>query len=115
MIIPGVKDLTIIQGGTFDIYWVLSIDGTVVDLTGYTAELVVRQSVGDADAILTLSTENGGIIITPEDGKIQLYISSEDTRALSFRNAVYNLELTVSEVTNRLLQGNISVSFGTIL
>lgn len=110
MIIPGYQDITVIQGATFNPVLTYSIDGVVVNLTGYTARMQIRPSV-DSDTILaTLTTENGGILITPLAGQIQLLMSATQTAALSFVVGVYDLEIITGVSVDRLLQGQVILS-----
>jgi len=52
--------------------------GNIVDLTGFTARIEVRTAKGEdpdvTDPILVLTTENGGITIDPNLGKITILI-----------------------------------------
>ena len=110
MIIPGVLDITVIQGATFNPIFTYSINGLPVNLTGYTARMQIRPSV-DSDTILaTLTTENGGILITPLAGQIQLLMSATQTSALSFVVGVYDLEIITGVSVDRLLQGQVILS-----
>ena len=110
MIIPGVLDITVIQGATFNPIFTYSINGLPVNLTGYTARMQIRPSV-DSDTILaTLTTENGGILITPLAGQIQLLMSATRTAALSFVVGVYDLEIITGVSVDRLLQGQVILS-----
>lgn len=113
MILPGNAPLTIVQGATFNPYWIMSTKTgnttTVVNLTGYTARMVVRNDVDDPDELLILTTENGGITITGSEGKIALNASSTATAALDFGVGVYNLDITKDGVTDRILQGKVTL------
>lgn len=114
MIIPGNEDLTIIQGASFNPYWIMDIDGTPVNLTTYTAAFMARHSTDNDTVLINLTTENGGITLN-STGKIQLNMTAAQTSALSFcGDAVYNLELTTGSVTDRILQGAITLDLGTI-
>lgn len=56
-------------------------DGTVMDLTGYGAQFVVRQKLSDATDALSLSS-GSGITITALSGKIDIEINKTQTEAL---------------------------------
>lgn len=85
--------------------------GVVMNLTGYTARMQVRQNVAAADALLDLTTENGGIVITPLSGLITLTQSATLTAAYTWRRGVYDLELIDPDGNvTRLLQGEIETS-----
>jgi hypothetical protein len=81
-----------------------------MDLTGYTARMQARSSVGAADTLLDLTTENSGIVIDPATGTIELRIDATDTAALAWTQGVYDLELVdATGFTTRLAQGSVSV------
>jgi hypothetical protein len=108
---PGSHDLTIYQGATFQriLTWKNS-DGQAVNLTGYTARMMARASIDSATALITLTTENGGIALGGAAGTINLSISAANTATLS-QNGVYDLELiNASGVVTRLLEGNLFIS-----
>lgn len=86
--------------------------GTAVNLTGYTARLNVRETYSSASAILTLTTENGGITLGGSAGTITLSASATTTAALTAPfSGVYDLELVSGGgVVTRLLEGVATVS-----
>lgn len=82
-----------------------------VDLTSFTARMMIRGSIDDTDPLVTLTTENGGITLGSADGTITLLITATATAALTFDTAVYDLELVDgSGVVTRLLSGNVTLS-----
>lgn len=83
--------------------------GNVINLTGCQAKLQVRESITSGNVLLELSTTNGGIIITPLLGKIELYLASAASTSLDGTGGVYDLEVYFSngDVT-RLIEGKIS-------
>lgn len=94
-------------------------DGTIAprsdmvptDLTGSTARMHARGKVGDAAALLTLTTENGGVTLGGTAGTITIYLSAVQTAALGWKGAVYDLEVVHSNGdVRRLFAGSISVS-----
>lgn len=133
---PFKHDLTIYQGATLEDVTTWKVypypveyrngqtykvsDGTVaprsdmvpVDLTGCTARMQARAKIGDASALLTLTTENGGIELGGVAGTIKRKLSDAETAALTWKSAVYDLEITFSTGrVRRLMAGSISVSF----
>lgn len=68
-------------------------DGTVFDLTDYTARMQVRESHSSEDVVLELTTENGGISIDGEDGVVWLLASPETTAALDDAEYVFDIEI----------------------
>lgn len=97
----GVFDLTIEQGATFrrTVIWRdpnvnPTTLGPVKDLTGCTALMEIRNVIADrADSVvlLTLSTENGGIVITGAQGRLDIHATGVQTRALIAKKGVYDL------------------------
>jgi len=93
-ITPGNWNLTVYKGGTFS-YTITWTDqsNTPINLTGYTAKMMVRQSLDSAAAILTLTTENGGITLGGSAGTIALSIDKTTTAALPALIGLYDLEI----------------------
>lgn len=111
---PATIDLTIYQGSTFSqaFQWKTGNPPTPVNLTGYTARMQIREKLTSPTPIITLTTENGGIVITDaENGSFSLEISATDTAALSFKSAVYDLEfISPSGFVRRLFEGGVTLS-----
>ncbi len=61
-----------------------------VDLTGYTAAMKVKNG---SETVISL-TETDGITLGGTAGTIHIYISNEDTAALTSENCNYDLALT---------------------
>lgn len=105
-------NLRVNQGATFrhKLTW-LTTEGVAIDMTGYTARMQARVSVENPTAIITLTTENGGINVTPLLGEVNLFISALATSQITTKKLVYDLEVQspTGEVT-RLAMGNIDVS-----
>ena len=102
--IAGVYNITIEQGSTFSRLISIEQPDLVTDptgntfepfdLTGYTARMQIRRTVESSTPMLSLTTENNGIIINPgtENNEIELLISDEDTATLT-TSGVYDLEI----------------------
>ncbi len=92
------------------------VSGTViyqlpVDLTGFTARAQIRESIDDVDPALSLTTENGGIVLDNTLKTITLLITSAQTTALAITSGVYSLELVDSAgAVTRLAEGAVKVS-----
>lgn len=104
-------DIVIEQGATFRHTLLVKQGGEPFDLTSYSARMQIRKTYSSVDPILDLTEDNGRIVITPEEGKIELFIDAEDTADLAFKDGVYDLEIESAggEVT-RILQGFASLS-----
>lgn len=100
MLTPGVYDLTVYQGATFDFRFTWQtqdeIDPEVwnpVDLSGCTARLHIRPKAGSLTLYHDATTENGGITLGGTAGTVDLLITDEDTALLTFKSGVYDLEI----------------------
>jgi hypothetical protein len=104
----GICNLIVEQGATFLEDFLLEDDEGILDLTGCRAAMQVRAAIGDPTAVLTLTTENGGLVLGGPAGTIAPVF---DTDALVPGQYVYDLKLIDSggEVF-RLLQGSFCVS-----
>ena len=123
----GIYNFTIEQGSTvdFEIQYKDSA-GTPIDLSGYTANMVLRTEVGgeslgsltsslgntytktSGSAFLSLSGSN---LTTPlTSGSIGVYIGYTKTDAYTFGTAVYDIELTNVHTRTRLIQGKVKLS-----
>lgn len=105
--------LQINQGATFRHKFIWKDGkGRAINLTGYIARLQARETIESDTAILTLTTENGGVVLGGSAGTISLYLSDEATALITTKKLVYDLEL---EAPNgdvvRPVSGSISVSF----
>lgn len=108
---PGNYDITLYQGATFaqTLTWKNS-EGSAINLTGFSARMMAREHL-DAEAFLTLTTENGGITLGGVAGTIALAVTATDTAALTASRGVYDMELVDGAgKVQRLLQGNIYIS-----
>jgi hypothetical protein len=98
------------QGSTFQrVLFHKNADGTAINLTGYTARMQVRKFVNSADVTLSLTTENGRLVIDPLLGKITMTISAADTTTLPVGCYVYDLELVSGSFVKKLIYGGLHV------
>jgi hypothetical protein len=103
----------ILQGETYNevVTWKTGTPATPVDLTGCTARLQVRPTIDSATALLSLTTENGGLVLGNNLGTVRRIISAAATAAFSWDSGVYDLEIIFPDGTvRRLLAGTVSVS-----
>jgi hypothetical protein len=110
---PGFYDFTVYKGATFSWPLTWKTDGCVrVDLSGMTAILEARAKVTDAEPFMTLTTENGGIVIDdPTTGEMLLYYSAANTETLDAVRGVYDLQVNFNggQDVGYLLQGKMIV------
>jgi hypothetical protein len=107
-------DLTIDQGAdwTWTIRWKVGASerrARLKDTTGYTARMQVRQKYDSLNAIITLNTENGRIVLG-SDGSFQLNIPSSITETLPSGKYVYDFEAVSPEgFVTKLVRGTFRV------
>jgi hypothetical protein len=83
---------------------------TPIPITGYTAQMQIRETLESATVIHELTTANGGIVIDPVNYTIMLKMSAAVTATFNFDSAVYSCELTDAQGTVMpFLTGNISL------
>lgn len=105
----GLLNLNIEQGSTFTLIMLYEDEaGAPIDLTGMTARMQLRRQFASDAVLLSLTTENARITLTPSTGEIALFIDAPDT-ALLTGSGVYDLELVNGPVVNRLLQGTFKI------
>ncbi len=106
-------DFQIEQGASVAKLIEVFVDGVSIDLTNYSARLQAREKVTDTVPILDLDSELlGGLTIDEGAGTITLVLTPEETAALDFGMAEYNLEIyTVDDAeVFRILRGFITLS-----
>lgn len=110
----GKFNITILQGATFKLPLTISDDSVLRNLTGYTARMKIKESVFDTVSLIELTTENGRIVIDPDQttntGQLLIQLSAADTAALDFFQGVYDLELVSGSVVERTLMGRVRLS-----
>ena len=115
----GKYDFTIEQGSTTAIQFILKDgNGNLIDITGYSARMQLRESL-DAIAVIcdlssSLQADGSGLMLNGisqdlplTSGSIGLYISAATSSAFTFNAARYALELTQGSYVNRVIQGTI--------
>ena len=102
---------TIDQGADWYVTFVYKDSaGTAIDLTGYTAAMMVRDTYANSTTVLSL-TSSSGITITPLTGTLQVRATATQTAAIAAGSYVYDLEITsAGSIKTRLVQGKITVS-----
>jgi hypothetical protein len=85
--------------------------GGPINLTGYTARMQIRATVGSPDILMQLTSElGGGITVVGPTGTMSLLIGDVATAALPWTWAVYDLEIeSATGETTRLLRGEVEV------
>ena len=110
---PGRYNMKVYQGSTFSLAPQWKIDGTYVNVTGYTAAMSVKNSPSSSTTIISLTSSNGRITVGTTDGKFTLALTAVETTALAAGQYVYDLEVTSpGGVVTRLLEGGFIVYEG---
>lgn len=102
----AIYDLKITQHSTYGkVFTVTDNDNTPVDLSSYTADLIIKSSVASSTPILSLSETDG--LTLGADGTITVAITATSTGLLTFDKAWYYLELVTGSTVTRPLQGDV--------
>jgi hypothetical protein len=109
MINPGTYNITCPQGATWDRTFTVTVGGTKLNLTGYTAAMQVRESA-DATATLISLTNGSGITLGGTAGTVDVVISSAVTAGVAAGSYSYDLELNSGSTITRLLEGSFNVT-----
>lgn len=92
------KDIEVVQGKTWEAkfrYLTRCSSGrkpSPMDLSSYTARMVVRECAEDSASLLDLTTENGGITLSAS-GLIEIEATPTQTSNLTAGDGVYEIEL----------------------
>jgi hypothetical protein len=110
----GTKNLIVEKGSTFNVLFTWSTKDinnikTPVNLTGWTARSQMRESHDATTAVVSLTTENTGLVLGGAAGTIQLKIAPTASSAISIDKGVWDIELVdgTGNVT-RLLEGSVT-------
>jgi len=111
---PGRYNIKVYIGSTFQLKPRWKIDGKYVDVSGYDANMVVKNSPTSTSSIVTLSTFNGRIVMGGANGTFTLNLTATETAALPAGQYVYDIELTAPNggIVTRLLEGGFIVYEG---
>lgn len=106
---PATLNLNCYQGANFDYSLTWTLNGTAVNLTGYSARMQVRTTYDALTSVLSL-TAGTGITLGGTAGSILLEADAAQTAAIDDGQYVYDLELvTAGGYVTRLLEGNFVV------
>jgi len=107
------SNITIQQGAKFEFnIGATNSDGTVKDLTGYSARMQVRATPLSLTTLLDANTTNGRITINAPGGIVMVAVGADVTALLNWNVAYYDLEIYTVDPTNviRLVEGYASLS-----
>jgi hypothetical protein len=106
-------DINIRQGAKYELnIQAKNQDGTVKDLTGYSARMQVRPTVESTTILLDANTSNGRITINAPGGIVSISIGADVTSTLNWNVAPYDLEIYTADPANvfALIEGYASLS-----
>ena len=115
----GIYNFTIEQGTTFRrTFKYKSSTGDPISLENHAVRMQIRKTVESATPELSITESDGNgtpatsfDVSTTNTNEFELTISKEDTTAMSFNTAVYDIEIQdAAGVVTRLLQGKIKLS-----
>lgn len=87
--------------------------GRPVNLTGCVVRMQVRDNVASNTILLEMTSQNGRILVTPLTGTIDIQLPANDTNALTWTTAVYDIKVEFPNgIEYRILEGVIRVSPG---
>lgn len=103
----AIHNITIEQGATYRLSAVWKDASNVaVNLTGYTARMMVRRKYTDAAPLLTFTTENGAIVLGGAAGTVEVTGLATLTDDLPTKPCVWDIELvSPTGFVKRLLEG----------
>jgi len=104
--VAGTYNIVCDQGSTFrrDLIYSGS-DGVPIDNTGMSARMQVRPKEGSGTVLLSLTTENGGLILGGADGSIQIVVSAVQMALVPAGKHRYDLELVNSGEVMKPVRG----------
>lgn len=106
-------DLVIMNNSAFQASVEFKEEEIPLDLTGYTFRMQCRPSHRSSTVYFELdSSSNGGIVVTPSVGRIQLNIPASVTATFDFLDGVYDVVGEKSGTVIRAMEGNVYVNFG---
>lgn len=112
MIFPQKHNLYLFKGATFDYLFIWKDEsGALVNLTGYTARMHMREKIDSAAPFLSFSTSDSSILLGGAAATIQMKASAAATSAITATEGVYDLELVApSGDVVRFLEGLVIIS-----
>jgi len=108
----GIYDIVADQGATLHEVAVWKDSArNIINVSGYTARMHIRESIESANPTLSLTTENGRIVVYGSEGRFDLTVSASDMTGISAGKYIYDLEVVapVTGIVTRLMMGNFVV------
>lgn len=110
---PAKYNMICKQGTTFRRTFTF-MDGSatpaIIDLSGYSARMQVREDFDSTEFIVELTTENSGISIDGVNGKVSLVIEADVTETFPIGSYKYDIELVIGTEVECPLYGKFKVT-----
>ena len=103
-------NLTCDQATTFNWQFQILNNQTPWNLANYTGTMTVRPFVGASTTTVVASTDNGRMVLSQGDGRINVTIDAETTGAIPSGRYVYDLVLDSGSEITRILEGKFVVT-----
>lgn len=86
-------------------------DGNAMDLTGCQVRMQLRKSFYAEEAVDTLTSDDGRIVITPAEGRFELIFPNAVTETFPVQALLYDIELvSAGGEVRRIVEGKATVS-----
>jgi len=106
----GSHNFKIEQGATFNnTITYEDASGNKINLSGATITLKAKDNRSDTNFVINLSVGNGITLSNPSQGEFSISIPAATTASYDWNRAFYDLDITLSGVVTRLLQGQIQI------
>lgn len=112
--------ITIDQGSTFNLFFTYYdkvtnaqtgvVTKTPINLTGYGARMMVRNTYRDTTPMLSLTSTAGDIVLGGAAGTVSITATATATAAMTPGVAVYDVEIFNGSFVRRLFGGRVDVT-----
>lgn len=99
---PGRYNITVVNGTTFTLAPIWNINNLAVNLTGYTADMQVRDVSNNL--IVELSTSNGKAVVSPGLGQVTFSLTAAQTEPNVLPAGNYNYAINYTDTAGNVYQ-----------
>jgi len=83
--------------------------GNKINISGSSITLKAKDNRSDTDFVINLAVGSGITLSNPSQGEFTIAIPAATTATYDWNRAFYDLDITISNVVTRLLQGQVQV------
>ncbi len=83
--------------------------GNKINISGSSITLKAKDNRSDTDFVINLTIGSGITLSNPSQGEFTIAIPAATTATYDWNRAFYDLDITISNVVTRLLQGQVQV------